>query len=137
MKVMQTFKSVKSKIKITYQKYSSMRKLIVRLINVRPLSIENRWNQEGLIKKCNFALCLIKIDGDAMCEFSIACNFFYRFLLNDEFFSSIFTSSLSFCMAVGNKGISLLLCSLNRDCGFWEKFNFRPLVDNSVVSSCW
>ena len=66
MNAMQTFRPVKSEINITYQKSFFMRKR--SLINV-------------LDKKCDFALCISKIDVKAMCEFQLAW-FFFNFLIN-------------------------------------------------------
>ena len=46
-----------------------------RLINALPLqSIDEI--KKCLIKKCNFALCINKIDEETMCQFQFACSFF-------------------------------------------------------------
>ena len=41
--------------------------------------IENWWNSEILDKKCNFTLCISKIDEQAMCEFEFACFLYILF----------------------------------------------------------
>ena len=66
MKVMQTFKPVKSKTRMEYKKSSFMRK--PKLINVLPL-YKIHEIKKYLIKKYNFARCTSKIYEEAMCEF--------------------------------------------------------------------
>ena len=80
MNAMQTFRPVKSEINITYQKSFFMRKR--SLINV-------------LDKKCDFALCISKIDVKAMCEFQLAWFFFQFFnkFLRDYYAKSVFSAS--------------------------------------------